>query len=132
MFAPKLKSILLHKIIKKYLHSASTPQCERVCLSGGHFADPVMSWLREWHLCIYRGHQLGGHILLPLLARRLLGLVVWYGSLLATFGGFSYSSLNFLTTAHPPTHPSPPLHPTHLPSHSAGLKLVRIRKNRKP
>ena len=58
------------------MHSVSTAQCERVCFSGGHFADSVMSQLREWH-------QLGGHVLelLPLLA----GLVVWYGSLLASF-----------------------------------------------
>ena len=24
--------------------------CEQVCFSGGHFAEPVMSRLREWHL----------------------------------------------------------------------------------
>ena len=32
------------------MHSVSTVQCERVCFSGGHFSDPVMSWLREWRL----------------------------------------------------------------------------------
>ena len=32
------------------MHSVSTAQCERICFSGGHFANPVMSWLREWHL----------------------------------------------------------------------------------
>ena len=32
------------------MHSVSTAQCEWVCFSGGHFADPVMSWLREWCL----------------------------------------------------------------------------------
>ena len=32
------------------MHSVSTVQCERVCFSGGHFADPVMSRLREWRL----------------------------------------------------------------------------------
>ena len=52
MFAPKLKSILLHKIICGYaqevsVYSVSTAQCKRVCFSGGHFADPVMSQLRE-------------------------------------------------------------------------------------
>ena len=26
------------------MHSVSTAQCEQVCFSGGHFADPVMSW----------------------------------------------------------------------------------------
>ena len=30
------------------MHSVSTDQCERVCFSGQHFADPVMSRLREW------------------------------------------------------------------------------------
>ena len=30
------------------MHSVSTVQCERICFSGGHFADPVMSRLREW------------------------------------------------------------------------------------
>ena len=32
------------------MHSVSTVQGEQVCFSGGHFADPVMSRLREWHL----------------------------------------------------------------------------------
>ena len=32
------------------IHSVSTVQCYLVCFSGGHFADPVMSRLREWHL----------------------------------------------------------------------------------
>ena len=32
------------------MHSISTVQCERVCFSGGHFANPVMSRLREWRL----------------------------------------------------------------------------------
>ena len=27
------------------MHSVSTGQCEQVCFSGGHFADPVMSRL---------------------------------------------------------------------------------------
>ena len=31
-------------------HSVSTGQCEWVCFSGGHFADPVTSQLREWCL----------------------------------------------------------------------------------
>ena len=34
------------------IHSVSTAQCQLVCFSGGHFADPVMSWLREW--CLWR------------------------------------------------------------------------------
>ena len=42
-----------------FMHCVSTGQCEQVCFSGGHFANPVMSRLREWHL--YRGHQLDGH-----------------------------------------------------------------------
>ena len=50
MFAAKLKSVLLHKIIATSIHSVSTAQCERVCFSGEHFSDPVMSQLREWHL----------------------------------------------------------------------------------
>ena len=32
------------------MHSVSTARCEWVCFSGGDFADPVMSQLREWHL----------------------------------------------------------------------------------
>ena len=70
------------------MHSVSTAQCERVCFSGGNFVDPVMSWLR--------GHQLHGHVLemLPLLARHLLGLVMWYRFLLATFGGFSWLKIS--------------------------------------
>ena len=32
------------------MHSVSTIQCERVCFSGGHFADPVVSRLIEWCL----------------------------------------------------------------------------------
>ena len=32
------------------MHSVSTAQCEWVCFSGGHFADPVMSRIKEWHL----------------------------------------------------------------------------------
>ena len=55
------------------MHSVSTAQCEWVCFSGGHFADPVhvMSRLKNG---AYRGHQLDGHVLelLPLLP----GLVV--------------------------------------------------------
>ena len=44
----KPKSILLHKITQEVsMHSVSTDQCERVCFSGGHFADPVMSQLKN-------------------------------------------------------------------------------------
>ena len=48
MFAPILKCILVHKIIATYtqelsMHSVSTGKCERVCFSGGNFADPMMS-----------------------------------------------------------------------------------------
>ena len=32
------------------MHSVSATQCELICISGGHFTDPVISWLREWHL----------------------------------------------------------------------------------
>ena len=32
------------------MRSVSTAQCEQVCFSEGHFANPVMSQLREWHL----------------------------------------------------------------------------------
>ena len=32
------------------IHDVSTAQCEWVCFSGRHFADPVMSQLREWSL----------------------------------------------------------------------------------
>ena len=37
-----------HSYQQLSMHSISTVQCEQVCFSGGHFADPVMSWLREW------------------------------------------------------------------------------------
>ena len=51
----KSSHILLHKIVptlKKYLRmcSISTAQCEQVCFSGGHFANPVMSRLRDCRL----------------------------------------------------------------------------------
>ena len=32
------------------MHSVSTVQCELVCFSGGNFANPVVSRLREWRL----------------------------------------------------------------------------------
>ena len=32
------------------MHSVSTVQCILVCFSGGHFANPVMSRLKECHL----------------------------------------------------------------------------------
>ena len=64
--ASKLKSILLCKIIatlKKYPCTVSLvdnnkyiiiiiimPNVSDFCFSGGYFADPVMSRLREWHL----------------------------------------------------------------------------------
>ena len=69
------------------MDTVSTVQYKLVCFSGGEFADPVMSRLKY---STYRVQHLGGHDLelLPLLARRLLGLVVWYRHLLATFGGF--------------------------------------------
>ena len=50
------------------IHCVSTGQCEWFCFSGGHFSDPVMSQRHQW-----RGHVLE---LFPLLARRLLDLVV--------------------------------------------------------
>ena len=34
------------------MHSVSTLQCELVSFSGGHFADPMMSQLKEW--CLWR------------------------------------------------------------------------------
>ena len=34
------------------MHSVSTAQCEQVYFSGEHFANPVMSQLREW--CLWR------------------------------------------------------------------------------
>ena len=98
------------------MHSVSTTQCEQVCFYGVKFWDIIKRMVPT-----YRGHQLGGHALelLPLLARCLLGLVVWYRSLLPTFDGFSYSkqlctvgSLNFLSYhALLPPLPSPPSHP---------------------
>ena len=53
--ASKLKSIIAQIIriatLKKYLYAQClyTAQCEWVCFSGGDFAHPVMSLLREWH-----------------------------------------------------------------------------------
>ena len=81
-FAQKLKSILLHRLKNSYteelsMYSVSTVQCELVCCSEGHFADPMMSRLKEW--CLQRA-PIGWPYdleLLPLLARRLLDLVVW-------------------------------------------------------
>ena len=56
------------------MHSVSTAQCERVCFSGGHFANPVKRIGP-----IEDTMQLCGHILkvLPLLARCFLAL--WCG-----------------------------------------------------
>ena len=50
-------------------------QCELVCFPGGYFASPVKLIVHA-----NTGHQLGGWDLelLSLLARCLLGLVVWY------------------------------------------------------
>ena len=45
----------------------------------------------------WAGHDLE---LFPSLARRLLGLVVWYGLNVATFGGFSYSKRAGLKLVH--------------------------------
>ena len=40
------------------LHSRTIhAQCLCSCFSGWHFANPVMSQLKEWHLRSYRGHQ---------------------------------------------------------------------------
>ena len=44
---------LLHKTDISYtqevsMHSVSAVQCELVCFSGEHFANPVMPQLREW------------------------------------------------------------------------------------
>ena len=44
------------------IYNVSTGQCELVCFSGGHFANPVMSELREWHLwCILLTSHLPPH-----------------------------------------------------------------------
>ena len=44
------------------MYNVSTGQCELVCFSGGHFANPVMSGLREWHLwCILLTSHLPPH-----------------------------------------------------------------------
>ena len=37
---------------KLSVHSVSTLQCELVSFSGGHFANPMMSQLKEW--CLWR------------------------------------------------------------------------------
>ena len=58
------------------MHNVSTVQCELVCFSGGHFADPVVSQLRDLEL-------------LPLLHGRLLDMVGMY--IVATPGGHSYT-----------------------------------------
>ena len=55
------------------------------------------------------------------------GLVVWYGHLLATFGGFS-SSKQCCMVSRAPSHP--PLPPTRPPPCSAVLKLMHTLKNR--
>ena len=52
------------------IHSISTGQYKQVCFSGGQFANPVKSQMR-----VLGGWDLK---LLPLLARCLLDLVVWY------------------------------------------------------
>ena len=91
------------------MHSVSTGQCELVCFSGGHFADPMMIMIKRM---VY-GHGLK---LFPLLARRLHGLVVWYGHPVTNFGGISYSKWCLMAS------------PTHSPPCYAGLKLVPTRK----
>ena len=58
--------------------------------------------------------------LLPLITRCLLGLVVWYGRLMATFDGFSYPEQLVLVFEPPPT---PATNPSNGPLHYAGLKL---------
>ena len=54
MFALKLNTFIAQEhsgyTQELSMHSVSTGQCEWVCFSGGHFADPVMSRLREWRL----------------------------------------------------------------------------------
>ena len=48
-FAQKIIATLKNYIS---MHSVSTLQCELVSFSGGHFADPMMSQLKEW--CLWR------------------------------------------------------------------------------
>ena len=90
-----------------------------------------MSRLREWRLwrVPIEGTNWGGHELklFLLLARCLLGFVVWYGCPVAAFGGFSALNSAAWLTEPPPT---PPLPPTRPPPRSAGLKVVPIRTNR--
>ena len=52
------------------MHSVSTVQCERVCYSGGHFVDPVMSRFKR--MAPIEGTNWAGHDLelFPSLARR--------------------------------------------------------------
>ena len=98
------------------MHSVSTDQYEQVWRAVCPPCDVTI--IKNG---TYRGHQLGGHDLelFPLLARCLLGLVVWYRCLVATFGG---CSKQFLTDFSTP--PSPMLHFTHPPPCYAGVKLV--------
>ena len=44
------------------MHTVSTVQCEEVCFSGGHLADPVMSQLREWHQLANSNGMHGTHL----------------------------------------------------------------------
>ena len=90
MFAPTLKSLIAQENSSTQelsMHSVSTVQCERVCFSGGHFANTVK------RIAPIEGTNWASHDLelFPSLARHLLGLVVWYGPNVATFGGFSCS-----------------------------------------
>ena len=71
------------------------------------------------------GTNLGAHDLelLPLVIRCLLGLVVWYGHLMATFDGFSYPEQLVLVFEPSPT---PPTNPSNGSLLYAGLKLEKI------
>ena len=99
------------------MHSVSTGQCERVCFSGGHFADPVMIMIKNG--AYSQGTNWTGHDLelFPLLVIHFLGLVVRYELNVATFDGFSCSKqcLYGLLSQLPPlpflplTHPLAPL-----------------------
>ena len=96
----------------------------------GIFADPAMSPLRECHL-----PSEGANLIVICwncshcyVARCLHGLMLWHTRLLATLVAFPAlkSYMVFILTH---LLPLPSLYPTHLPHHSAGLKLVLTKKN---
>ena len=113
-----IRSALLHKnIAELFMHSVSTVQCKLVCFSGEYFADPVMSWLREWHLWrVPVGYDME---MLPLLHGYLLDMVdtLWLHQVAtATPKGLH------VWIVYPPSHTLPPSPLLRWPDINAHLK----------